>query len=70
MTAVWSPEHVRILRELWESHSAAEIARTLNRTKNSVLGKAWRLGLPEIPFAECWRRQAAGYRRYRAGGVA
>jgi hypothetical protein len=44
--APWTPARVERLRELWPTHSAAEIARLLKgTTRRAVLGKVWRLGL-------------------------
>jgi GcrA cell cycle regulator len=43
----WTPEAVLRLREMWdEGLSTAEIGRRLFVTKNCVVGKAHRLGLP------------------------
>jgi predicted transcriptional regulator len=45
--SVWSEATTQKLRKLWdEGHSTAEIGRRLGLTKNQVLGKAHRLGLP------------------------
>lgn len=46
----WTEKMESRLRELWaEGHSTAEIARRMGTTKNSVVGKAHRLGLPSRP---------------------
>jgi GcrA cell cycle regulator len=48
----WTPESIAKLKELWMSEgkfSAGAIARQLNTSKNSVLGKAHRLGLAARP---------------------
>ncbi len=46
----WTAEAVAHLRTLWtEGHSTAAIARRMNTSKNSVVGKAHRLGLPPRP---------------------
>ena len=43
----WSGERVEILTELWsQGVPANEIGRRLGATKNAVVGKAHRLGLP------------------------
>lgn len=44
----WSDENVTILRRLWWDHSSREIADILSCdfTRNAVIGKARRLGLP------------------------
>jgi GcrA cell cycle regulator len=45
-----NPTTIQQLSDLWnESHSTAEIARRMGTTKNSVVGKAHRLGLPPRP---------------------
>jgi GcrA cell cycle regulator len=46
----WAHETLLRLRSLWdEGHSTAEIGRRLGVSKNSVVGKARRLGLPGRP---------------------
>ena len=46
----WAENSVSRLRELWsEGHSTAEIGRRLGVSKNAVVGKANRLGLPARP---------------------
>lgn len=46
----FSETQIEQLRELWaEGHSAAEIGRRMNRSKNSIVGKAHRLKLPGRP---------------------
>ena len=46
----WTAETVAQLRTLWtEGHSTAAIGRRMNTSKNSVVGKAHRLGLPSRP---------------------
>lgn len=50
MDAVWTPELIRQLTELWKQGMAtAEIGRRLGVTKNAVIGKAHRLDLPPRP---------------------
>ena len=57
----WSREHLDLLVERWATGDGAQvIARLLGRTKNSVLGKAHRLGLekrsnPAKPWAD-WQK--------------
>jgi len=47
MTVDWTPERTTALMALWsEDLSTAEIGRRLGITKNAVIGKAHRLGLP------------------------
>jgi GcrA cell cycle regulator len=48
MSADWTPERVAALIALWnEGHSTSEIGRRLGITKNAVIGKVHRLGLPK-----------------------
>jgi hypothetical protein len=46
----WPDDDVRVLRKLWGTpgHSASVIGRILKRTRNQVIGKAYRLGLPRL----------------------
>jgi GcrA cell cycle regulator len=47
MTAEWTPERIAALIALWnEELSTSEIGRRLGITKNAVIGKVHRLGLP------------------------
>jgi GcrA cell cycle regulator len=46
--ADWTPERIAALIALWsEELSASEIGRQLGITKNAVIGKVHRLGLPK-----------------------
>lgn len=47
--SVWTDENVALLRKLWsEGHSARDIAACIpGATRNSIIGKAYRLGLPD-----------------------
>ena len=46
----WTDERIDELKQLWgEGLSAQEIGRKLGVTKNAVIGKAHRLGLPARP---------------------
>lgn len=47
----WTAEMIGRLRELWADKclSAAEIGRQMRLSKNAILGKAHRLGLPPRP---------------------
>jgi GcrA cell cycle regulator len=46
----WPDGDIQRLTELWyEGHSTAEIGRRMNRSYNSVVGKAKRLNLPGRP---------------------
>jgi hypothetical protein len=47
---VWTEEEERKLAKLWASGlSAAKIGTTMHLTKNQVIGKARRIGLPPRP---------------------
>jgi GcrA cell cycle regulator len=47
-TADWTPERIAALIALWnESLPTSEIGRQLGITKNAVIGKVHRLGLPQ-----------------------
>ena len=46
----WTEEAIARLRTFWnEGHSTAAIGRCMNTSKNAVVGKAHRLGLPSRP---------------------
>ena len=46
----WTEDQIDQLKELWgEGLSTSEIGRKLGVTKNAVVGKAHRLGLPPRP---------------------
>ena len=58
----WNDETILRLRSLWdEGHSTAEIGRRLGVSKNAVVGKAHRLGLPSRPSPI--RREGGGRSR-------
>ncbi len=44
----WTPERIAVLRRMWPTHSAAQIAEKLDDgfTRMAVIGKAHRLNLP------------------------
>src|SRR5215207_10989777 len=44
----WTDAEVDTLRELWGSLSASKIGARISRTKNAVIGRARRIGLPKI----------------------
>lgn len=47
-TADWTPERIAALIALWNDHlTTSEIGRRLGITKNAVIGKVHRLGLPK-----------------------
>ncbi len=47
----WNDERIKQLKKLWQKgKSAAEIGKALGLSKNAVLGKAHRLGLPTRPL--------------------
>jgi GcrA cell cycle regulator len=45
---LWTAEEETILRQKWTHLSAREIGKLINRSKNSVVGKAHRLELEDI----------------------
>lgn len=46
----WTMQAIATLRELWtQGHSASEIGHQMHTTKNSIVGKAHRLGLEARP---------------------
>jgi GcrA cell cycle regulator len=48
MSVDWTPERIEILTQLWnEGIATSEIGRRLDVTKNAVVGKVHRLGLPK-----------------------
>jgi GcrA cell cycle regulator len=50
MSDSWTQERIDQLIELWrQGHSAAEIGRRIGVTKNAVVGKVHRMGLPKRP---------------------
>ena len=45
--APWLKEEDMALREMWDAGLGSnEIGRRMGRTKNSIIGRAWRLGVP------------------------
>lgn len=48
MSVDWTPERIELLTQLWnEGIATSEIGRRLDVTKNAVVGKVHRLGLPK-----------------------
>ena len=48
MTFEWTPDHIKTLIALWnEGHTTSEIGSRMGITKNAVVGKVHRLGLPK-----------------------
>ena len=48
--SVWTPERIAEVTRLWgEGLTTAEIGKLVGVTKNAVVGKAHRLGLPPRP---------------------
>jgi len=48
MSVEWTPERIQALMAMWtEGLPASEIGRRLDVTKNAVVGKVHRLGLPK-----------------------
>lgn len=48
---MWTADEEAILRRLWpdKEHSASSIAEIIGRSRNSIIGRAHRLGLSERP---------------------
>ena len=42
----WTPEQTARLVALWPDNSASIIGAEIGMTRDAVIGKAWRLGLP------------------------
>jgi GcrA cell cycle regulator len=65
----WTEERVQRLRELWPSHSAWQIAKLIgNPSRNSIIGKAHRLGLacpPANDKAHAMRQSQAHRKPYK-----
>jgi GcrA cell cycle regulator len=56
-SSFWTDEKIAGLRELWdEGLPSAEIGRRLGISKNGVIGKAWRFGLPPRRVADAPNR--------------
>lgn len=48
MTFEWTPDHIKMLIALWnEGLTTSEIGSRMGITKNAVVGKVHRLGLPK-----------------------
>lgn len=45
---LWTEEEIALLRLHWDKMSCRELGKLVNRSKNSVIGKAHRIGLPAI----------------------
>jgi integrase len=56
----WTVEDIEKLKGLWPDHSGGEIAYIMRRSRNSVLGKAYRLNL--MDGARKPRRRRRGHR--------
>lgn len=46
VSAFWTDDEDKVLRAMWAGVRVAEIADKLDRSRNSVIGRANRLGLP------------------------
>ena len=55
----WTASHIRDLREFWERGlSTAEIGSMMGRSRNSIVRKAQRLGLPPLDHVAAARIRA------------
>jgi hypothetical protein len=55
----WTKARARRLKSLWvQKKSTRDIAEELGCSKNAVIGKAKRLGFPDVPLAERRRRNS------------
>ena len=64
---IWTDDQIARLRVLWdEGHSTAAIGRHLGVSKNSIVGKAHRIDLPErpSPIVRNGERQRPGVQRH------
>jgi GcrA cell cycle regulator len=58
----WTDEEHKTLLDMWEAgHTAAEIAKALGKTRNSILGRVYRQGISRngVPLS-WWRKQDDG----------
>ena len=44
----WKPSQDQILKKRWGRESASAIGQRIGKTKNAIIGRAWRLGLPNM----------------------
>lgn len=75
MSVDWTPERIELLTQLWnEGIATSEIGRRLDVTKNAVVGKVHRLGLPKrqspIQRKPAKKEKSTGARSGDAGQVA
>jgi len=65
----WTEEEDATLRELWPNTLSSDIADKLGRTRNSVIGRADRLGLKRFGHRDRCQRASIGVQRALAAGV-
>lgn len=59
----WPDDDKAVLRQLWSTHSAIQIAAKLGRTKNAVIGMAHRMKLPSKKKSKGLQSYFDQYRR-------
>lgn len=42
----WSPQEIDLLAQLWPTHSGTQLGSLMGKTRNAIIGKAHRIGLP------------------------
>lgn len=65
----WTNERIEILTNMWDSHSVEEIAAKLEISKNSVTGKATRVGLQKRNKIHATRTAMKSTQKGKENGV-